>query len=80
MQLFSADATMFLKKCFFVPENMNKPSSKVAHNLANFFFVITANMAQNRQFVRGTLTLFLLCDQACQNIPMKFSKHVILRL
>ena len=34
MQLFSADATIALKKSnyFLVHENMKKPSSKVAHN------------------------------------------------
>ena len=33
MQLFSADATISLKlKNSFVPKNMEKPTSKVAHN------------------------------------------------
>ena len=40
MQLFSADATMFLKKnqLFFAHENMKKRPSKVAHNQPQFFF------------------------------------------
>ena len=39
MQLFSAVATIFLRILnFFCPENMKKPSSKVAHNRPNFFF------------------------------------------
>ena len=34
MQLFSADAKIFLKKFkfFFAPQNIKKPASKVAHN------------------------------------------------
>ena len=45
MQLFSADATIFLKKSefFFVPQNMKKPPSKVAHNQPQFFSVCIAN-------------------------------------
>jgi hypothetical protein len=40
MQLFCADATIFLKifKTFFAPENMKKTLSKVAHNRPNYFF------------------------------------------
>ena len=40
MQLFIADATMFLKKknIFFAPENMKKLPSKVAHNWPRPFF------------------------------------------
>ena len=41
MQLFSADAAMFLKKIKIeIMENMEKPPAKVAHNWANFFFII----------------------------------------
>ena len=34
MQLFSANATIFLKKInfLFAPQNIKKPASKVAHN------------------------------------------------
>ena len=42
MQLFSLDATIVLKKnnvFFFVPENMKKPPSKVAHNRPPTFFM-----------------------------------------
>ena len=40
MQLFSADATIFLKKLKKknAPENVNNPLSKVAHNQHNLFF------------------------------------------
>jgi hypothetical protein len=41
MELFSADATMFLMFLiffFFVHENIQKLPSKVAHNRPNFFF------------------------------------------
>ena len=43
MQLFSADATMFLKEnlTFFCQcENMNKLASKVAHNRPQFYLVL----------------------------------------
>ena len=48
MQLFSANATMFLKKnhIFFAHENMKNPASKVAHNWPKFFFSVLP-MAQN---------------------------------
>ena len=32
MQLFSVDATIYLKKKILSPQNMKKPASKVAHN------------------------------------------------
>ena len=40
MQLFSADATIYLKKIklFFAPENIKKTLSKVAHNWSTMFF------------------------------------------
>ena len=38
MQLFSADATMFLKKHFFAHKNMKKPASKIAHNWPKVIF------------------------------------------
>jgi hypothetical protein len=40
MQLFSADARVFLKKIkiFFAPESMKKTPSKVAHNWPTTFF------------------------------------------
>ena len=43
MQLFSADATIFLKRffiIFFAPENMKKTPLKVAHNWPQIFFSI----------------------------------------
>jgi hypothetical protein len=41
MQLFSADATIFLKKIlFFAPENMKKTAFKVARNQPRFFSVL----------------------------------------
>jgi hypothetical protein len=43
MQLFSADAKMFLRKILhflFAPENMKKTSSKVAHNQPRPFFSV----------------------------------------
>jgi hypothetical protein len=45
MQLFSADGTIFKKqnKMFFAPENMEKPTSKVAHDLPKFIFFSIAN-------------------------------------
>ena len=45
MQLFSADAKMFLKKklnYFFANENMKKTSSKTAHNSYSFIFFLIA--------------------------------------
>ena len=39
MQLFSADASMFLI-FFFAHENMKKPASKNAHNRPQFFFSV----------------------------------------
>ena len=42
MQLLSAETTIFQKKskCFFAPDNMKKPPSKVAHNHPKFFFSV----------------------------------------
>ena len=46
MQLFSADATIFLKKFnfFVVLENMKKIPSKVAHNRLRLFFSVLARL------------------------------------
>ena len=44
MQLFSADATMFL--FIFAHENMKKPASKVAHNWPKSIFFSNANRPQ----------------------------------
>ena len=38
MQLFSADATVILFYFIFAPQNMKKPTSKVAHNRPNTYF------------------------------------------
>ena len=48
MQLFSADTTIFKEnlKLFFAPENMKKPTSKVAHNRPNFFSVLPTPKSQ----------------------------------
>ena len=40
MQLFSADATMFLDLFILGPENMKKLPSKVAHNRPKFIFSV----------------------------------------
>ena len=50
MQLFSADATIFLKNAH---ENMKKPS-KVAHNRPKFFFQY-CQPAQNQPHKNGSL-------------------------
>ena len=41
MQLFSAEATIVFKKyiSFFAPENMKKPTSKVAYNRPKLLFL-----------------------------------------
>ena len=49
MQLFSSDATVFLKKkltFFFTPENMKKTPSKVAHNQPKINFYSTAGLSK----------------------------------
>ena len=38
MQLFTADATVILFYFIFAPQNMKKPTSKVAHNGPKWFF------------------------------------------
>ena len=42
MQLFSADAIVFLKK--IDPENMKKTPSKIAHNQPQTFFYVLARL------------------------------------
>ena len=54
MQLFSADATMFLKK--ISPENMKKLPSKVAHNRPKIIFFITGLAAQIAQKQKSRTT------------------------
>ena len=51
MQIFSADAEVFLNKIlnFFCPENMKKPPSKVAHNRPPHFFYVLAKLPQMAQ-------------------------------
>ena len=51
MQLFSADAAMFLKKLFFLPiKSRKKTPSKVTQNYS-FFLPIAAKMAQTEEFM-----------------------------
>ena len=47
MQIFSADATMFLN--FFDHQKLKEPPSKVAQNSSNPLFFLTALTAQTAQ-------------------------------
>jgi hypothetical protein len=50
MQLFTAGATIFLKKNLkFAPENMKKLLSKVAHNRPKTFFSVLPTSPKSAQ-------------------------------
>ena len=47
MQLFSADATMFFKKCFFCPQKVEKITLKICSKKSNPLFFLTALSCPN---------------------------------
>ena len=58
MQLFSSDATIFIKVAghFFALENMKKPPSEVADNRPRIFFFSTGPAAQSAQKQKSRTT------------------------